>query len=562
MAIYRCSISCISRGQGRTVVGAAAYRSGEELTCEYTGLTHDYRNKHYIDKKDILLPNNAPPEWADRGSLWNAVEKIERSKDAKLATEVMVVVPRELNKEEREQLIYDFCDDLRIRGNIVDYAIHVPPAVNDLKQPIDEFGNPTNDPAKMSFNPHAHIMLPIRPLAPNGQFIKSKATAEYICRNTETGEIRNLTQSELGDNPKFEKQFPCIVNDKKVYLTESEMEARNIKRINRFPLKTRFGRPDKEYAYRMSTDYVNDIRKLWEQYANAALKRAGIEERIDSRSYKEQGSNKIAQPHLGPIVTQMERRVRRLEYEGKDVPSSIRSDIAEIAKEIRKHNHMIDVYEKELKETVGYADKLASIKKLWISEKCHAKQLEESIRKLTTDIEFLDDRLSEFHTASSKLQSRILDVSAKKEALKNQLEATSIILLPARKKLSEQITSLSKDIDIAKTELDTLKRQYGYTDPTVIIKNTDALNSARGKLSEFEALYAESQKKVSELHNKYFELKKLVPVKIRKTVYVQSETTVSADISDGFAAFGQLYITMSRTVQREVEEEEYREVRS
>ena len=243
------------------------------------------------------------------------------------------------------------------------------------------------------------------------------------------------------------------------------------------------------------------------------------------------------------------------------MPSSIRSDIAEIAKEIRKHNHMVDVYERELKETAGYADKLASIKKLWISEKCHAKQLEESIRKLTTDIEFLDDRLSEFHTASSKLQSRILDVSAKKEALKNQLEAISMVLFPVRKRLSEQITSLSKDIDIAKTELDTLKRQYGYTDPTVIIKNTDALNSARGKLSEFEALYAESQKKVSELHNKYFEVKKLVPVKIRKTVYVQSETAVGTGIGDGLAAFGQLYITMSHAVQREVEEEEYREVR-
>ncbi len=562
MAIFHCSVSCISRGQGRSVVGAAAYRSGEELICEYTGLTHDYRNKHYIEKKDILLPKHAVSDWHDRGLLWNEVERIERSKDAKLATEIMVAIPRELKKEEREQLIYDFCNELRNRGNIVDYAIHVPPAVNDLKQPIDEFGHPTNDPEKMSFNPHAHIMLPIRPLGPDGQFIKNKATAEYVCKNAETGEIKNLTQSEISENPVFEKQYPCMQNDKKVYLTTSEIEALGLKRISRFPLKTRFGRPNKEYEYRMSIDFVDDMRKLWQQYANDALAKAGIEECIDSRSYKDQGSDKIAQPHLGPVVTKMDRRVKRLESEGRNVPDSIRSDIAEIAKEIRKHNHMIDVYEGERREASSYADTLASIKKQWISEKCHVKQLEVSIQKLNADVEFMDGRLTQFKEAKAKAQKKISVAMTNTEDLEEKLKATPIILIPARNKISEQLNKARAEIEAAKKEQQGLTARYGYEDPKVLSKDLNTLKDARNKLSEYEKLYAQAKQNVSRLHNEYFEVKKLVPVKVRKLVYVQVETAVSNDISSGIMALGDMYVSMYQSVQREIEEEEYSEVRS
>jgi len=101
MAIFECKVSSISRGQGRSSVAAAAYRAGEELHCEYTGLTHDYRGKHYIEKTEIMLPNNAPSEWNNRETLWNTVEKVEKSKDAFLAHEIMVAIPRELNKAQR-----------------------------------------------------------------------------------------------------------------------------------------------------------------------------------------------------------------------------------------------------------------------------------------------------------------------------------------------------------------------------------------------------------------------------------------------------------------------------
>ena len=395
MAIFECKVSSISRGQGRSSVAAAAYRSGEELYCEYTGLTHDYRGKHFIEKTEILLPDNAHAEWQNREILWNAVERAEKSKDAKLSEEIMVAIPRELNREQREQLTYDFCDNLRNKGFVVDYALHCPPAMDDLKRPVDELGFPTKDPNRMTFNPHAHIMLPIRPLDAEGNFIKRKAESEYVCKNLETGEQKRLTSSEIkNSHVNWEKLYPCLLDGKTVYLTKTEAAQLKVKRESLYPLKTRHGRPDPEYEYRMSKEFVEDIRKDWEQFANSALEKAGAKERIDRRSYKDQGSNKIAQPHLGPIVTKMDRKVRRLEIEGKPIPLSIRSDIAEMAREIRKHNHMVDLYERQMKEADGYADRLTAVKKLWISEKCYSKQLEDSIQKLSSDLEVLESRLN------------------------------------------------------------------------------------------------------------------------------------------------------------------------
>lgn len=564
MAIFECKVSSISRGQGRSSVAAAAYRAGEELHCEYTGLTHDYRGKHYIEKTEIMLPNNAPSEWNNRETLWNTVEKVEKSKDAFLAHEIMVAIPRELNKTQRTQLIYDFCDDLRKKGFIVDYAIHCPPAMDDLKRPVDEHGRPTKDVNRMQFNPHAHIMIPARPLDSDGNFIKRKSESEYICKNLETGEQKILTSEEIKTaHIKWEKLYSCLVDGKKTYLTKSEAEQLNVRRESLYPLKTRYGRLNPEYSYRTSKDFVEDIRKDWEKFANQALESAGVNERIDRRSYKDQGSDKIAEPHLGPIVTQMERKARRLEIEGKHVPQSIRSDIAEMAKEIRKHNHMIDLYERQMREADGYADRLVAIKKLWISEKCHVKQLEDSIQKLSSDLENLEGRLDQFKASSAEVQKKIGVVVSKKEDIEEQLQSTPVLLVPVRKKLNDQLKTQDLLLTSYQKTMDDLRSKYGYTDEEKIKEDQELLSEGKTQLSEYEENLITSREKVKNLHDQYFEIKRMVPVKIRKTVRVQvdRQLSMSADIQAGIEAFGQLFVIASRIVEREIEEEEYREVK-
>lgn len=88
MAIYHCSIKIISRGKGKSAVAAAAYRAGEKIQNEYDGIIHDYTRKGGVMHTEILLPDNAPGEYADRSVLWNSVEKAERYKTAQLAREI------------------------------------------------------------------------------------------------------------------------------------------------------------------------------------------------------------------------------------------------------------------------------------------------------------------------------------------------------------------------------------------------------------------------------------------------------------------------------------------
>ena len=83
MSIYHCSIKIISRSGGRSAVASAAYRSGERLYDEETGLLHDFTRKGGVVMAEILLPENAPQEYSDRQTLWAEVQKVEKRSERK-----------------------------------------------------------------------------------------------------------------------------------------------------------------------------------------------------------------------------------------------------------------------------------------------------------------------------------------------------------------------------------------------------------------------------------------------------------------------------------------------
>lgn len=158
MAIYHCHCKIISRGQGRSAVGAAAYRSGEKLKNEYDGIEHDYTKKGGVAYSEIMLCENAPKEYQDRATLWNAVEQAEKGSRAQLAREYEVALPVELSREEQIQLVRDFAKENFVdKGMCVDFSIH----------------------DKEDGNPHAHIMLTTRPIEKDGTW-GAKATNEYV----------------------------------------------------------------------------------------------------------------------------------------------------------------------------------------------------------------------------------------------------------------------------------------------------------------------------------------------------------------------------------------------
>ena len=157
IAIYHCNISIVSRGKGKSAVAAAAYRSGEKITNEWDGMTHDYTRKRGVVHTEILLPPHAPPSFSDRATLWNSVELYEKAGNAQLAREIDAALPIELSREEQIRLVREYCSSQFVsRGMCVDFAIH------------------DTD----SGNPHCHIMLTMRPLDERGAWA-AKSKKEY-----------------------------------------------------------------------------------------------------------------------------------------------------------------------------------------------------------------------------------------------------------------------------------------------------------------------------------------------------------------------------------------------
>ncbi len=167
------SITIRQRSKRQSAVAGAAYQSGEKLFSEYDNKTKNYQYKAgEVLAKGILLPPNAPPEYADRQILWNAVEKAEGQWNAQLARGIIMALPNEVPKAEYEALVRDYCRDQFVsRGMIVDYAIH----------------------DKGDGNPHAHILLTMRAMDDEGRWLP-KASKVYDL--DENGERLRLPSSE------------------------------------------------------------------------------------------------------------------------------------------------------------------------------------------------------------------------------------------------------------------------------------------------------------------------------------------------------------------------------
>jgi ATP-dependent exoDNAse (exonuclease V) alpha subunit len=170
MAIYHLRAKIISRSKGQSSIAgasyrsgghsathAAAYRSGERLTDQRTGRTFDYGRKQGIVHTEILAPENAPAWVYDREALWNRVEGTEKRKDAQVAREIEISLPRELSHGQRVELVRSFVKKQFVKlGMIADVAMHCPKATDGKDQP------------------HAHIMLTLRPLKQDGSGFGNK----------------------------------------------------------------------------------------------------------------------------------------------------------------------------------------------------------------------------------------------------------------------------------------------------------------------------------------------------------------------------------------------------
>lgn len=152
MAIYHLSAQVIGRSAGRSSVAAAAYRAGERITDERTGHVHDYTKRQDIER-EIITPEGAPAWMQERARLWNAVEAVEKRKDAQVARELNIALPKELTPEQQREMVHRYVkEEMVSKGMVADVAIH------------------RNDPN----NPHAHIMTTMRDVSPEGFGTKNR----------------------------------------------------------------------------------------------------------------------------------------------------------------------------------------------------------------------------------------------------------------------------------------------------------------------------------------------------------------------------------------------------
>ena len=433
MAIYHLEAKVVSRGAGRSAVAASAYLSCSRLYNDYDGIQHDYTKKQGLVWQEVFLPEYAPQEWQDREKLWNAVEEVETAKDSRLAREFVVALPIELSREEQIELLQEFIQEQFLPdGMCADAAIH------------DTDGH----------NPHAHILLTVRPLDKQGKW-QYKTEKEYLCMKN--GEERGFTAAEFraAQNEGWEKQYPYKVGKKKVYMTPSAAEAQGLVRADKHPKSTRYGRQNPISEHWNSEEQLVTWRAAWADVSNRHLERAGREERIDHRSNAARGLDEIPTIHEGAAAQALERR-------------GIISERCELNRQIKADNTLL----RELK---------AEIKKLAALVARTVPAIAEGLEKLRSRVLIFCYQLSHIRGGKTHIQKslavwkpelerytglvqQIKEKGKERKSLVAEKKELPIYHVKRQKALAVRIAELTEDLEELCSEKALLLQKFEYAE--------------------------------------------------------------------------------------------------
>lgn len=272
-----------------------------------------------------MLPLHAPPDFQNRSALWNSVEKIEKSKNSQLAREIELAIPKELPPEQQIKLVREYVKDNFVSaGMCADIAIH----------------------DKKDGNPHAHIMLTMRPLNENGEW-GAKSKKEYITdKNGERIKLKN-------GNFKTKKVDTVDWNE------QSKAEL---------------------------------WRSKWAELANKYLEQNSIADRIDHRSFERQGTEQIPTIHLGVAASQMERK--GITTERGNINREIKAQnriLAEIKAKIASlKNWLADIFKRKEKQPPEQ-NLIEILQELSKPQKINMQYRIYNPKKLAEQIQYLQD---------------------------------------------------------------------------------------------------------------------------------------------------------------------------
>ena len=359
-----------------SALAGAAYAAGEKLFSEY-----EQRFKDYTDKKpevlysEILLPPNAPEKFYDRATLWNSAESVETNYNSQLARNIVAALPNEIPKEQLPELVREFCEEQFVKkGMCCDFSIH----------------------DKGDGNPHAHILLTLRSLDENGNWM-----------------------------PKCRKEYDLDEKGEKIKLPSGEFKSHRVDLT--------------DWNKRENCELW---RSEWAKIQNKYYEKNNIDVRIDLRSYERQEIDKLPSVHLGPFASGLEKQGvetelgnfnRAIEEHNKEkmtlleLIGKIKSVISEIADKLRRLRTN-SVKEPTLTEILlDYLEIRKSGRSDWgfyAKRNCTIKDLKE----VSAAIVYLSNN----NLRTVKDLRRIIDSADKKEKIRKEMKDTKQIILKLR----------------------------------------------------------------------------------------------------------------------------------
>lgn len=432
---------------------------------DYDGVQHDYIRKQGLVWQQVFLPDMAPTEWADREILWNAVEEAEKTKDSRLAREFVVALPVELSKDEWITLLTNFIQTNFVAdGMCADVCIH------------DTDGH----------NPHAHIMLTVRPLAENGKW-QNKTEKEYLC--VRGGEERGFTATEFksAQCEGWEKQYQYKIGRKKVYMTPLAAEAQGLERVSKYPKSTKYGRQNPMAARWNSKEQLILWRTAWADVVNRYLERFGYEERVDHRSHAERGLDEQPTIHEGVAACALEQK-------------GIISDRCELNRQIKADNALL----RELKSLVkklmdavkssvpAIAEAMETVRQKMIVFRYHLLHIGAGKKHFSDTLQVVQPDIKRYEDIVKQIKVKVRE----RRALLEEKKATSAIQVFRHRELAQKISGLTEDIEELKSEKALLLNQFNCADDHDITEVKQCIASMESSL---ETLNQQEKKYIAEL---------------------------------------------------------------
>ncbi len=452
----------VSRGAGRSAVAASAYLSCSRMLNEYDGVQHDYTRKQGLAWQAVFLPPMALPEWQDREKLWIAVEEAEKTKDSRLAREFVAALPVELSRQQQIALLQNFIREQFVaEGMCADVAIH------------DTDGH----------NPHAHILLTVRPLTETGAW-QYKTEKEYLC--IKDGEERGFTAAEFksAQAEGWEKQYQYKVDKKKVYMAPSQAEKYGYGRASKYPKSTKYGRQNPISARWNSEEQLRAGREAWATAANRCLELAGHDSRIDHRSHAERGLEERPTIHEGVVARAMEKK--GIIFDRCELNRQIKADNA-LLRELRGQ---VKKLAQTVKNTIpALAEAMENLRKNLLLFCYQLGYLRKGKERLNASLNTLRPALTQYNQLAKDIRNKMKE----RRSLLSEKKSFPAVHVFRHRELAAKIAALTEDLEELRSEKNLLLASLAYSEENAadqFPKDIAAMEQNLKRLEEQEQKYS------------------------------------------------------------------------